>query len=80
MGDEYQRMNEHQLTLNDYQVVNLRQAFVLLNAVGGDTGDWFHEIIQQLNRVETGDIAPNKTGQDQKRDLALKVGWGALFT
>ncbi len=66
-----------EFTLDEYEIVNLREGLLFLRAVGGDTGDWMGQILMKL----PADLErrPNKTVQEQKRELALRAGWRTLF-
>ena len=64
------------LGLDDYEIANLREGLLFLRECGGDTGDWMGQILMKLPEVER---APNVSAQEQKRMLALRVGWKGLF-
>ena len=64
------------LELDDYEIANLREGLLFLRECGGDTGDWMGQILMKLPEVER---APNVSAQEQKRMLALRVGWKGLF-
>ncbi len=64
------------LELDDYEVTNLRHGLLFLREVGGDTGDWLGQILMKLPEVEK---IPNRAVQDQKSELALRVGWRFLW-
>ena len=64
------------LELDEYEVANLRDGLLFLRAVGGDTGDWMGQILMKLPEVER---APNVSCQEQRRQLAIRVGWRVLY-
>ena len=64
------------LELDEYEVANLRDGLLFLRKVGGDTGDWMGQILMKLPEVER---KPNVSTQEQARQLALRVGWRALY-
>ena len=66
----------HNIELDDYEIANLREALLFLRDVGGDTGDWHQQILNKLPEV---DYKPNHVAQEQRRALALNVGWRLLF-
>lgn len=65
----------YSVELDDYEVANLREGLLFLRSVGGDTGDWLGELLMKLPEVER---TPNASLQDQRRSLALRVGWQVL--
>lgn len=64
------------IELDEYEIANLREGLIFLRTVGGDTGDWLGQILLKLPLVP---VPPNKTLQEQKRDLAHRVGWRIIF-
>lgn len=70
-------MAKHRIELDDYELVNLREAMLFLKEVGGDTGDWFQQVRSKLAVPEV-EMAPNRTRHEQQRELALRVGWSAM--
>ena len=67
----------YSMPLDEYEIANLRQGLLFLREVGGDTGDWLGQI---LNKLPESTVAPNHSVRDQKRALALRVGWKGLFS
>ncbi len=68
------------IQLDPYEVANLREGLIFLRSVGGDTGDWLRQILWKLDEMNLDDYKPNKTEIEQRRDLALRVGWKGLFS
>lgn len=69
----------HTIELNNYQAVNLMAAMVFISNLGGDTGDWHAEILHKLVELKVDiDMAPVKSPHEQRRELALRVGWEIL--
>lgn len=71
-----QDTRHHEISLDDYEVANLREGLLFLRACGGDTGDWMGHLLMKLPEVKQ---KPNVTLQEQKRKLALLIGWKAVF-
>lgn len=65
----------YSVELDEYEVANLREGLLFLRAFGGDTGDWMGQLLMKLPEVER---APNVSLQEQRRALALRVGWQVL--
>lgn len=65
-----------QIELDNYEIANLREGLLFLRSVGGDTGDWMGQLLMKLPESR---VKPVKLCQEQKRELALKVGWGLLW-
>ncbi len=63
------------IELDEYEVTNLRSALLFLKKVGGDTGDWYNQVLFKLPETK---MAPNKSPMEQFNQLALYVGWRAL--
>ena len=68
--------DKYNIELTDYEIANLREGLIFLGSVGGDTGDWYRQVIDKLPETET---TPNHTAHDQKRALAHIVGWRTLY-
>lgn len=64
----------HLLELDDYEVANLQAGLAFLNHIGGNTGDWHGQIVHKLLQFDVQTV-PNKSVHDQRRDLALSIGW-----
>ena len=63
---------KHTIELTDYEIANLREGLIFLREVGGDTGDWYQQVLSKLPDTHT---TPNHTAQNQKRAFALRIGW-----
>lgn len=59
------------IDLDEYETVNLREGLLFLRSIGGDTGDWLGQILIKLPATER---APNVSAQEQRRNLAHRVG------
>ncbi len=66
---------EHTVTLTDYEIANLREGLKFLREVGGDTGDWYQQVLDKLPDTHT---TPNKEEHEQMRALCLRIGWSVL--
>ena len=64
------------IDFDEYEVANLREGLLFLRACGGDTGDWMGQILMKLPDV---DRSANVSLSEQKRRLAIKVGWRLLW-
>lgn len=69
-------MSKITIELDDYEVANLRSGLLFLIDVGGDTGDW---LMQIMHKLPDNGHAPIKAPSEQRRALALKVGYPLLF-
>lgn len=76
--DAYTPTSPHVLELDGYEVANLQTCLAFVHHVGGDTGDWHAQVLHKLLQFDVRE-KPNKSVHEQRRELALKTGWGMLW-
>lgn len=67
---------KYTIELEDYEVSNLKSVLLFAKDVGGDTGDWYNQVLFKL--PPTG-IPPNKAPSELRRELACRAGYQLLF-